>query len=222
MALSVRSRRLQHVDLTDQFSQLEQELSVLKGQYSGLKVEYGEKAAQALTEAVLSLRNVIQYVNKADNHLRYWYEKGNGLKLVLRCVGVDKRVGTLVKVETTKVKKQALKSQAQFDSAGEVVDEGLHVMQEMNRTVTRFSLTSVGVAQRRANESFNEIEQDVRSTQRAINSARSDQQSAQIEIRAIPNQIRDAQSTRRNAQNRKEKDRAVCFLQTAMVGEFSV
>lgn len=200
---------LYSADVNRQFAELEIELSALKQTYGNLKTEYTQKCSVALAEAIESLKSVVKYVNKADKNLVYWYEKGDNMKLALRCIGVDKRTSAVIKTETRRIKGKAAETEAKFEHSSEVVGDGLKAMQDMNKKVNKFSLTSIGGAQNRANEAYNDIDGDMKSVQRAIEEANVEHRTAQQEIDEIPRHIAQAESSQADAQQRSDNDSAV-------------
>jgi len=75
---------------------LESDLSSIKISQQAIGREHSQKCSESLNESLISLTHLIEAVEKTDRTLIYWVEKGKPVKLILRCVGVDKRTTNIV------------------------------------------------------------------------------------------------------------------------------
>lgn len=187
-------------DLHRQFAALDRELCIIQKCYSKLKQEHGRKCSKALTDAISSLTQVVNYVNKSDKSLVYWYERGSNMKLALRCVGIDKRTSTMVEKKTTKIAGKAAMVETQFNRSGEIFSDGLKAAQNLNTRVTHYSLSSIGDARHQAVKMYDEIDGNAQSVEISLRKSQTDCVTIQKEIDDIPGQISVVKSSRSTAQ----------------------
>lgn len=187
-------------DLQSQFSDLDSELVVIKKCCSDLKKEHGSKCSNALKDAVSSLLQVVNYVNKSDKSLIYWFEKGPGMKRALRCEGIDKRTAAMVEKKSRKITGEAAKVESQFNRSGQVFSDGLKAAQNLNTRVTEYSLSSIGDARQQAATMYDEADGNAQSVQVKLTKSKTDCEKIREDINAIPQQISGVESSRRTAQ----------------------
>lgn len=187
-------------ELQRQFAILDSELIAIQKSYFNLKNEHGTKCSNALKDALSSLLQVVNYVNKSDKSLIYWYEKGPGMKRALRCVGIDKRTAAIVEKKSREITGKAAKVESQFNRSSQVFSDGLKAVQNLNIRVTEYSLGSIGDARQQAVTMYDEVDGNARSVEDELAKSKTDYQKAQDEIDAIPDKISGVELSRRVAQ----------------------
>lgn len=196
-------------DLQRDFASLGCELVDIQSTYHSLRKEHGRQCSEALTEALSSLLRVVKYVNKTDKALIYWLQKGDTLKLALRCVGIDKRTDAIVERKTEAIKGQVAQAETKFNQSGEVVMDGLKAVQNLNTRVTRYSLSSVGNAEEQAQDLCQEFASNVNSVELSLEQSKTECITIQGEIDDIPSQIDGVQSQRQAAQGASDSSATV-------------
>ena len=122
-------------------------LSQLKSEHNRLRQEHSRKCSASLSQALSALLKLVNRVAKTDRKLVYWYEKGDGLTTMLRCVGMDKRTSTIVGKRTNLLRKDVSKVERQFKTTSSVVGDGLEAVEQLNTQVTVYSLEQLGEVQ---------------------------------------------------------------------------
>lgn len=194
------STNFQLDELQRQFATLDRELIVIRKRYSDLKKEHGKKCSNALKDAVSSLLLVITYVDKSDKSLIYWYEKGSGMKRALRCVGIDKRTAAMVEKKNTKITGKAAEVESQFNRSGQVFSDGLKAVQNLNTTITEYSLNSIGDARQQAVTMYDEVDMNSQSVEVELKKSKINYEKVQEEIDGVPEEISGVEFSRRIAQ----------------------
>lgn len=196
-------------DLKRQFINLEREFGNIQSEYTTLKSQHGQKCAKSLKESLSSLLHVVKYVNKADKALIYWVEKGGGLKLALRCIGVDKRTQAIAKRKTKNIQNQVSRVEHHFEQTSGVFMDSLKAVQDLNVTVTQYSLATLGDAARQANTLSDDLDSSVQAVQMELEKTCVERTNIQEEIDIIPSRISSVKSQRSNAQSASDSNAVV-------------
>jgi predicted nucleic acid-binding Zn-ribbon protein len=199
-------------DLKRQFISLERELADIQAEYTTLKIQHGQKCTKSLKDSLSSLLDVVKYVNKADKALIYWVEKGGALKLALRCIGVDKRTEAIARRKTKNIHNQVTRVENLFSQTSGVFMDSLKAVQDLNVTVTQYSLSTLGDAQRQANILSDDLDSSVQAIQMKLEKTCLERTSIQEEIDIIPSQISGVESQRSNAQNASDSNAVVSIF----------
>jgi hypothetical protein len=126
--------------LAHQVQQLDFTFATIQSDYDTLREEHTKRCSAAVREALSALVKLVERVAKTDHRLVYWYEKRGSVKLMLRCVGVDKRTNAIVDTGTSMMKRDVKRVENKFVSTSGVFGEGLEAVQDLNTRVTSYSL----------------------------------------------------------------------------------
>jgi hypothetical protein len=157
-----------------------------------------------LQESLLSLIQLADYVYKTDKALVYWVEKGKPVKLLLRCIGVDKRTDALVARKTTKVKKEVGRVEEKFKKTSTVFGDGLKAVQGLNTRVTEYSISSIGTVHDNVNGALEEFDNEAKQVQATIDEKDKEYRATNIEITEVSEGISTADINRKTAEQASE------------------
>jgi hypothetical protein len=147
MGLAIRSTKAYDPkieSLGTSIRRLDAKFAELQTEHSRIQTEHSQKCTDALGASLSHLAKVIEDVSIADKKLIYWYEQKRGVKLMLRCVGIDKRTSAIVGRKIKQLKGDITKTEKKFRRTSEAFSAGMTAVQGLNTRVTSYTLLEVG------------------------------------------------------------------------------
>lgn len=101
-------------------------------------------------------------------------------------MGIDKRTAAMVERKNTKITGKAAKVESQFNRSGQVFSNGLKEVQNLNTTITEFSLSSIGDARQQAVTMYDEVDVNAQFVEVELTKSKKDYEKAQEAIDGVP------------------------------------
>jgi hypothetical protein len=191
-------------DLAASLSDAEDRLVEIKIRQENIQKEYESKRVKSIGKALRSLEHLVNKVLKTDKALIYWVERGSSTKLLLRCIGINRKTKNVIAKTTEKVKQGVGPTELKFRKASEVVADEHKAVQSLDTMVTAFTSRFGGV-QEKANACLREYDGKIETMQRNIDSKTLDSHSVQSRVSQTEQDAANAEQRRRAASQASNK-----------------
>ena len=210
------ARRLQlaeNVDpllaLSAQFTSLQDQLSAIQQRYQALGVYHGQLCCSSLRNALVQLFEVIKYVDKSDRDLVDWHHRSKGLKIALRLVFMGRRTKAIVTKKTLKIKNKVSAVDQQIDETGQVFDNGVDAVKDLNAQFVQFSVSSVRATTSRAQTVCEQFDRDRALAEKQMEKQKRRSENIANSSQEVRQDLDEVQFTRMYAQTQRQGYNAV-------------